>query len=184
MRMPLLRPLAEWGYPVLARNRHRIPRGLVRLLFEGAVRRAAERSALRAATPEPAHAEPSVSLANLRAKRKETIMSANLFFVSLLIALVGPVIAISYLKPILYKVLRMLCDADGGAEFWIRCAYLLAVSGTLLLMLSFGEFNERSSVIDTVRRSLWLVLAGVFCHRGDHFAQRVDAGAAMGGRAG
>lgn len=89
-------------------------------------------------------------------------MSAKLFFVSLLIALVGPVIAISYLKPILYKVLRMLCDADGGAEFWIRCAYLLAVSGTLLLMLSFGEFNEHSSVVDTVRRSLWLVLAGVF----------------------
>ena len=89
-------------------------------------------------------------------------MNANLFFVSLLIALVGPVVAITYLKPILYKVLRMLCDADGGAEFWIRCAYLLAVSGTLLLMLTFGEFNDRSSVIDTVRRSLWLVLAGVF----------------------
>ena len=89
-------------------------------------------------------------------------MSANLFFVSLLIALIGPVVAITYLKPILYKVLRMLCDADGGAEFWIRCAYLLAVSGTLLLMLTFGEFNDRSSVIDTVRRSLWLVLAGVF----------------------
>jgi predicted DCC family thiol-disulfide oxidoreductase YuxK len=46
MRMPVLRPLADWAYPVLARNRHRIPRGPVRLLFEGAVRRAAERSAL------------------------------------------------------------------------------------------------------------------------------------------
>jgi len=45
MRLPLLRPFAEWSYPVLARNRHRIPRGLVRLMFEGAVRRAAERSA-------------------------------------------------------------------------------------------------------------------------------------------
>lgn len=89
-------------------------------------------------------------------------MNASLFFISLLIALAGPVIAISYLKPILYKVMRMLCDADGGAEFWIRCAYLLAVSGTLLLMLTFGEFNDHSSVIDTVRRSLWLVLAGVF----------------------
>lgn len=89
-------------------------------------------------------------------------MNANLFFVSLLIALVGPVIAITYLRPILYKVLRMLCDADGGAEFWIRCAYLLAVSGTLLLMLTFGEFSNRHDVVDTVRRSLWLVLAGVF----------------------
>jgi predicted DCC family thiol-disulfide oxidoreductase YuxK len=45
MRWPLLRPLAERAYPVLARNRHRIPRGLVRLIFEGAVRRAAQRSA-------------------------------------------------------------------------------------------------------------------------------------------
>ena len=89
-------------------------------------------------------------------------MNANLFFLSLLIALVGPIVAIAYLKPILLKVLRMLCDAEGGAEFWIRCAYLLAVSGTLLLMLSFGEFDERHSLVDTVRRSLWLVLAGVF----------------------
>lgn len=89
-------------------------------------------------------------------------MSPNLFFVSLFIALIGPIIAITYLKPILYKVLRMLCDADGGAEFWIRCAYLLAVSGTLLLMLTFGEFNEKNDVIDAVRRSLWLVMAGVF----------------------
>jgi len=89
-------------------------------------------------------------------------LDATLFFVSLWIALVGPIVAITYLKPILYKVLRMLCDADGGAEFWIRCAYLLAVSGTLLLMLSFGEFSDRSSAIDAMRRSLWLVMAGVF----------------------
>ena len=45
MRLPVLGPLAERVYPVLARNRHRIPRRLVGLLFEGAVRRAAERSA-------------------------------------------------------------------------------------------------------------------------------------------
>jgi hypothetical protein len=89
-------------------------------------------------------------------------LNANLFVISLLIALAGPIVAITYLKPILYKVLRLLCDADGGAEFWIRCAYLLAVSGTVLLMLSFGEFSERSSVIDAVRRSLSLVMAGVF----------------------
>lgn len=92
----------------------------------------------------------------------EAHLDATLFFVSLLVAVVGPIVAISYLKPILYKVLRMLCDADGGAEFWIRCAYLLAVSGTLLLMLSFGEFTDRNSAIDAMRRSLWLVMAGVF----------------------
>ena len=92
----------------------------------------------------------------------EAHLDATLFFISLLVAVVGPIVAISYLQPILYKVLRMLCDADGGAEFWIRCAYLLAVSGTLLLTLSFGEFSDRSSAIDAMRRSLWLVMAGVF----------------------
>ena len=45
LRLPVLRPLADWGYPILARNRHRIPRRLVSLLFEGTVRRAAERAA-------------------------------------------------------------------------------------------------------------------------------------------
>ncbi len=45
IRLPVLGPLADWSYPLLARNRHRIPRRLVSLLFEGAVRRAAERSA-------------------------------------------------------------------------------------------------------------------------------------------
>lgn len=45
LRVPVLRRLAEWGYPVLARNRHRIPRRLVGWLFEGAARRASERAA-------------------------------------------------------------------------------------------------------------------------------------------
>jgi hypothetical protein len=93
-------------------------------------------------------------------------MNTYLFLLSLLIAVVGPLVAISYLKPILTKVLQSLCNADGGAEFWIRCAYLLAVSGTLLLMLTFGEFREDASVVDTLRRSLWLVLAGVFASVG------------------
>ncbi len=45
---PVLRWLADKTYPLLARNRHRIPRWLVALLFEGASRRAAEQAAQRA----------------------------------------------------------------------------------------------------------------------------------------
>lgn len=89
-------------------------------------------------------------------------MNTTLFLLSLLIAVVGPLVAISYLKPILIKVLQSLCNAEGGAEFWVRSAYLLAVCGTLLLMLSFGEFREEASIVDTLRRALWLVFAGVF----------------------
>jgi len=75
---------------------------------------------------------------------------------------VGPLVAINDLKPIQTKVLQSLCNADGSAEFWIRRTYLLTLSGTLLLMLTFGEFHEDTSIVDTLRRSLWLVLVGVF----------------------
>jgi hypothetical protein len=89
-------------------------------------------------------------------------MNTALFLLSLLIAVIGPVLAISYLRPILLKVLQSLCNAEGGAEFWLRSAYLLAVCGTLLLMLSFGQFEEGVSAVETMRRALWLVLLGVF----------------------
>lgn len=89
-------------------------------------------------------------------------MNTALFLLSLLIAVVGPLLAISYLKPILIKVLQSLCNAEGGAEFWLRSAYVLGVCGTLLLMLTFGDFREGASVVDTLRRALWLVFAGVF----------------------
>lgn len=89
-------------------------------------------------------------------------MNTSLFLLSLAIAVAGPLLAVTYLRPILLKVLRSLCDAEAGAEFWLRCTYLLALCGTLLLMLTFGEFDAQTSTVETLRRSLWLVFAGVF----------------------
>ncbi|WP_343629807.1 DUF393 domain-containing protein [Roseateles sp.] len=45
MGAPGLRGFCDWAYPILARNRYRIPRPLVRLIVEGGLRRAAERRA-------------------------------------------------------------------------------------------------------------------------------------------
>lgn len=89
-------------------------------------------------------------------------MNTNLFLLSLSIAVLVPIIAISYLRPILTKVMLGLCDAQGGAEFWIRCAYLLAVCGSLLLVLSLGQFEDATRVLDALRRTLLLVFAAVF----------------------
>ena len=47
-RLPGLRTLSEALYPVVARNRHRLPRRLVVSLFETGWRRAAERAAQQA----------------------------------------------------------------------------------------------------------------------------------------
>jgi predicted DCC family thiol-disulfide oxidoreductase YuxK len=45
LRLPVLGWLADRSYPWVARNRHRFPRALVRLILEGDRRRAAERAA-------------------------------------------------------------------------------------------------------------------------------------------
>ena len=42
-------------------------------------------------------------------------MNTTLFLISLALAVLGPLIAVTYLRPILTRVLGSLCDADGGA---------------------------------------------------------------------
>lgn len=51
-RWPVLGVLADKLYPVIARNRHKVPRVVSRLLFETTARRAAERAAQRRCTPD------------------------------------------------------------------------------------------------------------------------------------
>lgn len=86
------------------------------------------------------------------------------FVITLAIALLGPVIAIGYLKPILLVVLDSLCSeplpGKVGAHFWVRSAYVLAIAGTLVLALTFGEFS--GSLLSAVHRALWLTAAGCF----------------------
>lgn len=89
-------------------------------------------------------------------------MNIWLLAFSVTLGLGGPALAVHYLRPILLTVLRGLCTAEGSAEFWIRCAYLLAMSGTLLLVLSLGQFEGHVDPVDALLRTLSLVLAGVF----------------------
>ncbi len=54
MDLPVLRTVCDRAYPVVARNRYRIPRPIVRMVFETGLRRAAERRAGRAACRDDA----------------------------------------------------------------------------------------------------------------------------------
>jgi hypothetical protein len=91
-------------------------------------------------------------------------MSELNFCVTLFIAILGPLLAISYLRPILLVVLDSLCveplPGKVGAHFWVRSAYVLAIAGTLMLALTFGEFH--GSLLDALHRALWLAAAGSF----------------------
>jgi len=91
-------------------------------------------------------------------------MSELNFALTLLIAVLGPVVAIGYLQPILLVVLDSLCveplPGKVGAHFWVRSAHVLAIAGTLVLALTFGDFH--GTLLDAVHRALWLTAAGCF----------------------
>ncbi len=96
-------------------------------------------------------------------------MDTSLFLLALSLAIAAPALAITYLRPILARVLRSLCDASTseasaseGAEFWIRSALLLAVSGTVLLTMVFGTYDLQDTLVEMLRRTLMLVMVGVF----------------------
>ena len=81
---------------------------------------------------------------------------------SLLIAIAGPVLALRYLRSILLQVITLLCPSSGSAEFWWRVVNVLALCGSLLLMLVFGPGDDVHSASELLRRSLLLVTIAVF----------------------
>jgi hypothetical protein len=91
-------------------------------------------------------------------------MSELNFALTLVIAVLAPIVAISYLRSILIVVLDSLCDerlpGKVGAHFWVRSAYVLAIAGTLVLALLFGEFQ--GDPINAVHRALLLAAGGCF----------------------
>jgi len=81
---------------------------------------------------------------------------------TLLIALAGPLLALRYLRSILLQVITLLCPSSGSAEFWWRVVNVLALCGSLLLMLAFGPGAEVHDLSAILRRSLMLVTLAVF----------------------
>jgi hypothetical protein len=67
-----------------------------------------------------------------------------------------------YLRPVVLQILESACDsaAERGATFWLRILDVLALSGTLLLVLAFG--GSSSDIVHTVRITLLATMSGVF----------------------
>ncbi|MBV8379265.1 MAG: hypothetical protein JO369_00680 [Paucibacter sp.] len=89
-------------------------------------------------------------------------MSAYQLPLTLAIAIAGPLFALRYLRSILLHVITVLCPASGGAEFWWRVLNVLALCGSLLLMLVFGPGSDVHDFSELLRRSLMLVTLAVF----------------------
>jgi hypothetical protein len=89
-------------------------------------------------------------------------MSMDLFLVGLVVTLGTVGAALLYLRGITRRVLVAQCGSDTGAEFWLRAADVLALAGSLILVLGFGGVLPGADWVQQMRLVLGLALAGVF----------------------
>lgn len=89
-------------------------------------------------------------------------MSLDLFIVSLVLTLGTVGAALLYLRGITRRVLVAQCGTDTGAEFWLRAADVLALAGSLILVLAFGGVLPGADWVQQLRLVLGLALAGIF----------------------
>ena len=89
-------------------------------------------------------------------------MTLELFLISLALTLAVVGAALIYLRSITRRVLREQCSSDAGAEFWLRTADVLALAGSLILVLAFGGAAGPADAVVQIRLTLGLALAGVF----------------------
>lgn len=89
-------------------------------------------------------------------------MDLELFALSLTLTVGVVLCALLYLRGITRRVLLETCGSDVGAEFWLRAADVLALAGTLLLVITFGGPLPGANWVVQLRLSLGLALAGLF----------------------
>ncbi len=89
-------------------------------------------------------------------------MSLELFYASLALTFASVGGALVYLRDITRRVLMQQCGSDTGAEFWLRSADVLALTGSLILVLAFGGVAPNADWVQQVRLVLGLALTGIF----------------------
>ncbi|MDO5290766.1 MAG: hypothetical protein Q4F13_14205 [Pseudomonadota bacterium] len=89
-------------------------------------------------------------------------LELSLLLTAMAVATAAPLLAVSYLRPILRRVLQHLCPDEGVADFWLRCCQLLALCGSLVLTLLLGHFGAGQPLAEVLHRSLLLAAGGVF----------------------
>lgn len=89
-------------------------------------------------------------------------MDIGLFLFSLAFAAALVVAALVYLRTTTRRVLLELCGSEPGADFWLRSSDLMALTGTLLLVLAFGDVGPSHDLVFQLRLVTGLALLGLF----------------------
>lgn len=89
-------------------------------------------------------------------------MELQILFLSISVAIILPLIALHYLSQVLHAVLMGLCGGGNAADFWLRCIHILAVSGSLVLVITCVPTYDGVHWLTVIRSVLIWTSAGIF----------------------
>lgn len=89
-------------------------------------------------------------------------MELQILFLSLFVAVSLPMLVLGYLHNVLYKLMGSACNSNDAADFWFRSLQILAISGSIILVISFVPIYSGVSWLQVVRSTLIFTSVGVF----------------------
>lgn len=89
-------------------------------------------------------------------------MELQILFLSLFVSVSLPLLVLGYLRNVLYKLMGNACSSNDAAEFWFRSLQILAISGSIILVISFVPVYPGVSWLQVVRSTLIFTSVGVF----------------------
>ena len=87
-------------------------------------------------------------------------MEAQILLLSLFVACTLPLLVLSYLRKVLFTLLSNACGSPEAADFWFRCVQILAVSGSLVLVIGTG--SNATAWLPVIRSTLIWSSIGIF----------------------
>jgi D-alanyl-lipoteichoic acid acyltransferase DltB (MBOAT superfamily) len=89
-------------------------------------------------------------------------MELQILLFSLFISAALPLLVLGYLRAVLHKLLGSVCGNTDAADFWFRCLQILALSGSIILVIGFVPLYAGENWVQVVRTTLILTSIGIF----------------------
>lgn len=89
-------------------------------------------------------------------------MELQILYLSLFVSIFFPLLVMAFLRKVLYSIMSSVCGHADAADFWFRSVLILAVTGSVVLVIGFVPTHEGASWLLVIRSALILTSIGIF----------------------
>ena len=89
-------------------------------------------------------------------------MELQILLLSLFVSLFFPLLVLGYLRKVLHSLLAGVCGSNDAADFWFRCVQILAVSGSVILVIGLVPSHSGVNWLQVIRSTLIWTSIGIF----------------------